>query len=139
MESIMSALERAVDELLGRASGPMHFRLIMQPLMATILAVRAGLRDAREHQSPFLWTFLTTPGERKRLAASVWKDVGKIFVVAVLLDTAYQIIALHHFRVVQTLLVAVTLALLPYLIIRGPVTRIARAARREKDASAKPN
>ena len=130
MENILDALDRAVGELLGRASGPMHLRLIMQPAMATFFAIRAGLRDARENQSPFLWTFLTAPSERRRLAISVWKDVGKIFVIALILDTVYQIIALHQFRILQTLLVAVILAVVPYVLIRGPVTRIARARKR---------
>src|SRR5215510_259701 len=93
----MNAFSQAIDELLGRASGPMHFRLIMQPLMACIFAVRAGLRDARQNESPFLWTFLNVPGERKRLLKTVWKDVGKIFILAIVLDTIYQVIALHQF------------------------------------------
>jgi len=131
----MDALSRAVEELLGRASGPMHLRLILQPCMATLLAIRAGRRDARSGQSPFLWTFLTVPGERKRLAKTAWKDVGKIFVIALLLDTIYQIVALHQFRILQTLLVAVVLAILPYLLIRGPVTRIARGSGRGKQVA----
>ena len=137
MENILNALNRAVDELLGRASGPMHLRLIMQPAMATFFAIRAGLRDARENQTPFLWTFLTAPSERRRLAISVWKDVGKIFVIALILDTLYQIIALHQFRIVQTLLVAVILAVVPYVLIRGPVTRIARARKRGTEGPSK--
>jgi len=136
----MDALSRAVDELMGRASGPMHLRLILQPSMATFLAIRAGIRDARKGQSPFLWTFLTVPGERKPLAKTVWKDIGKIFVIALLLDTIYQVIALHQFRILQTLLVAIVLAIVPYVLLRGPVSRIARASKREKQvASAKPN
>lgn len=128
MDTILGALDRAVDELLGRASGPMHLRLVMQPLMASILAVRAGLRDARAGEAPFLWTFVTSPADRKRLARSAWKDMGKIFVVAILLDTVYQVIALHQFRVLQTLLVAVILAVVPYVLIRGPVSRIVRGS-----------
>jgi hypothetical protein len=106
----------------------MHLRLILQPTMATLLAVRAGVRDARNGRSPFFWTFLTVPGERKQLAKTVWKDVGKIFVIALLLDAIYQVIALHQFRILQTLIVALVLAILPYVLIRGPVTRIARGS-----------
>jgi hypothetical protein len=139
VESIVDELQRAVDELLGRASGPMHLRLIMQPIVASILATRAGLRDARTGGSPFFWTFLTVPGERKRLLGSAWKDIGKVFVVAILLDTVYQIIVLHAFRPLQTLIVAVILAVLPYVLLRGPVTRIARGARRERAVAPKPD
>ena len=138
MDTILDALKRAVDELLGRASGPMHFRLILQPLMASILAVRAGLRDARQGEPPFVWGFVTAPQERKRLLAGVWKDIGKIFIIAILLDTVYQVIALRTVYVLQVLLVAVVLAILPYVLIRGPVTRLARASR-QRQVTAKSN
>ena len=139
MDTVLDALKRAVDELLGRAGGPMHLRLILQPLMATIFAVRAGLRDARQGQSPFLSTFIKNPESRGRLIASAWKDVGKVFIIAILLDTVYQIIALHQFRILQTLIVAFVLAILPYLLVRGPVSRIARGSREKGAVPAKPN
>lgn len=37
-------LSRAVDHMIGRITGPLRFRLILQPGLATFLAVRAGLR-----------------------------------------------------------------------------------------------
>ena len=139
MDTIADALKRAIDELLGRASGPMHLRLIMQPLMATFFAIRAGLRDARAGEPPFLWAYIKNPDARGRLVKSAWKDIGKVFVIAILLDTVYQIIALHQFRVVQTLLVAFVLAVLPYVLVRGPVSRIARGSSRKRAIAAKPN
>jgi hypothetical protein len=39
-------ITRLLYDLGARVSGPMHFRLLMQPAMAAIFAVRAGLRDA---------------------------------------------------------------------------------------------
>ena len=139
MDTVLDALKRAVDELLGRASGPMHLRLIMQPLMATFFAVRAGLRDARQGQSPFLSTYVKDPEQRRRLTVSAWKDIGKLLVMAVLLDTVYQIIAMHTFRVLQTLIVAFVLAILPYVLVRGPVSRIARGSRQKGAVPAKSN
>jgi hypothetical protein len=133
----METLSRAVDELLGRASGPFHFRLILQPVMATVFAVRAGIRDAREDHPAFLRTFIFHPGSRKNLAASAWKDVGKVFILAIVLDTAYQLIVLHAFRSLQTLIVAIALALIPYALFRGPAMLIARLflTRRTADGS----
>ena len=122
---MMESLTRAVDELLGRASGPFHFRLILQPVMASIFAIRAGIRDAREGHPPFLYTFVVHKDSRKNLAASAWKDVGKIFILALVLDTAYQLIVFHAFRSLQTLIVAVVLSLIPYALVRGPAMRIA--------------
>ena len=41
-------LTRIFENLIDRVSGPMKFRLILQPLMATIFAIRSGLKDAKE-------------------------------------------------------------------------------------------
>ena len=139
MDTLVDTLKRAIDELLGRASGPMHLRLIMQPLMAIFFAIRAGLRDARGGEPAFLWAYIKHPDARGRLVKSAWKDIGKVFVIAILLDTVYQIIALHQFRVVQTMLVAFVLAILPYVLVRGPVSRIARGSSRKRALTAKPN
>jgi len=119
-------LTTAVEELLGRASGPMHFRLIMQPLMATFLAFKAAKRDAAEGRPAFLLEFFRNPAERGRLVASAWGDLSKIFIVALVLDTIYQLAVLHSFKIVQTLLVAVVLAIVPYVLFRGPFTRLLR-------------
>jgi hypothetical protein len=126
LEAIVEMVQRAVEQLLGRAGGPLHFRLVIQPIVATVIAVRAGLKDAREGQPAFFWTVLTNPAERQILLRSGWKDIGKIFVVALVLDTAYQVIVLRAFYVVQGLIVAVVLAIVPYILVRGPVTRLAR-------------
>ena len=52
-----------------------------------------------------------------------------------LLDVVYQIIELHFVYAGETIIVAIILAILPYLILRGLVTRLARRnyARRQHD------
>ena len=39
-------LARVWEHLIGRLSGPLTFRLLLQPAMSTLFAVRDGLRDA---------------------------------------------------------------------------------------------
>jgi len=56
---------RAWDELIGRLSGPLSFRFVIQPAVAVALAIRAGLRDARAGRPPFLWTAITDARERR--------------------------------------------------------------------------
>ena len=48
---------RGWSELIARDSGPLHVRLLLQPLVASILAIRSGLKDAREGRPVFFWTF----------------------------------------------------------------------------------
>ena len=127
MDTFLQLFSRGVDELLGRASGPLHFRLFVMPIVVTILAIRAGLRDARNGEPPFLWTVLSNARERRRLFQSAVGDVGRVFVVALVLDTTYQLFVLRWFYPVQLLIVAVGCAVMPYVLIRGPVTRLFRA------------
>ena len=124
MDSFIESFNRAVQELLGRSSGPMHLRLLIQPTVASILAFKAGKRDAEAGNPPFLWTFLTGEGQRKALVRSAWGDMGKLFVIAMVLDTIYQLVVLKEFHILQTLIVAIVVAVIPYSLVRGTVTRI---------------
>jgi hypothetical protein len=119
-------LERVWDNLIGRGSGPMDFRLIMQPAVATFIAIRAGLKDAREGQPPFFWAALTNPAYRPKLLRQGWKDVGKVFILASVLDLIYQLIVHRGVYVGELLIMASLLAIVPYVLVRGPVNRIAR-------------
>ena len=116
-------LTRFFENLVGRVHGPMSFRFILQPLMAVIFAVRDGRRDAREGKAPYFWSLLNNPGHRRDLLRSGWKSVGKVFVIALVLDAVYQFITVHRFYPVEALMVALVLAIVPYLVLRGPVNR----------------
>jgi hypothetical protein len=55
-----------------------------------------------------------------------WKSVGKVFILALVLDIVYQIIELRFVYPGEAIIVAFVLAILPYLVLRGLVTRLAR-------------
>lgn len=124
MDVIIDMLSRGVAQLIERASGPLNFRLVVMPTVVMILGVRAGLRDARLGRRAFLW--LTDTAERQSLMRSAMKDIGRVFLVAVVLDTIYQVYVFRAFYVPQLLLVAVSCAVVPYVISRALVTRLAR-------------
>jgi hypothetical protein len=126
IESMDEILARVWEDLTGRVSGPMKFRLILQPVMAIIFATRAAIRDAREGQPPFLWAVFTDPRERQRLLQSGWKDVGKVFIIAMLIDAVYQVIVIRWLYPGELVVVAILLAIVPYLLVRGPLNRILR-------------
>ena len=119
-------LARLWQNLYGRLAGPMNLRLIIQPAVATILAIRAGLRDARQDRPPFFWAVLWNPAHRRELLRQGWKDVGKVFVLAMILDVVYQLIVHRGVYTLELLITAVTLAILPYILVRGPISRIAK-------------
>lgn len=116
--------------LIGRTTGPMTFRLLLQPGVAVFFAMRAGMRDARENQTPYLWAIFSDPAQRKDLIRRGWKDVGRIFIVAFVLDVIYELIVFGWVFPLQALVVATVLAIVPYLVIRGPATRVIRLMRR---------
>jgi hypothetical protein len=117
---------RVATQLAARVSGPMKFRLVLQPAMAAFFAIRAGLADARAGKPPYFWALVSDPSERKDMLKDGWKSVGRVFLLALALDVVYQIIVLHFVYLGEALIVAFALAILPYLILRGLVTRLAR-------------
>jgi len=54
------------------------------------------------------------------------KDIGRVFVIAVVLDTTYQLVVFRWIYPIQLLIVAVACAVVPYVLVRGPITRLAR-------------
>jgi hypothetical protein len=70
---------------------------------------------------------------RKDLLREGWKDVDKIFVLAVVLDVICQLIVFRWLYPGEALLVASVLAILPYLVVRGPVNRIASFRTKSSD------
>ena len=119
-------LARIWENLVGRAHGPMMFRLLLQPAVAIFFATRAGLRDARAGRTPYFWGLVYDPANRREMLRAGWKDVGKVFVLALILDVVYQVIVSRWVYPGEVLIVAAVLALVPYLLVRGVVTRFAR-------------
>jgi hypothetical protein len=117
---------RVGTQLVARVSGPMKFRLLLQPAMASFFAIRAGLADAKAGKPPYFWSLFTAHAHRVDIIKDGWKSVGKIFVLAAVLDVVYQIIELRFVYVGEALIVAFLLAIVPYLILRGPINRLAR-------------
>ena len=54
-----------------------------------------------------------------------------VFTLALVLDLVYQVVELKWIYPLEAIVVAFTLAFLPYLLLRGPVNRLARWWRSE--------
>jgi len=126
MSEIQEILTRFWEQLIAQPSGPLAFRLILQPIMAAILAVIDGLKDARSGRPPFLRTMMYDPSQRGAYLREGLKRVSRVIVFAFVMDAIYQYIVLHRFYPVEALVTVFVLAVLPYLLIRGPIDRIAR-------------
>ena len=126
MSEIQEILTRFWDQLIAQPSGPLSFRLILQPAMAAILAILDGLKDARTGRPPFLRTIVNDPSQRGAYLREGLKRVSRVIVFAFVMDAIYQFMVLRTFYLGEALVTVFVLAVLPYLVIRGPVDRIMR-------------
>ena len=126
------SLGRLWSDILDRPGGPMTFRFILQPAMAFFAAFRDGAEDAQRGRRPYLWAIITEPGERKgRIYGSII-STSRIILLGLFMDAVYQLIVLKTFYPGQAVIIALALALVPYVLMRGPIARIAHWSRRQR-------
>jgi hypothetical protein len=115
-------------QIAARPDGPLAFRFYLQPTIAALLAIRDGHRDAVAGRPAYLWSVFREkdPDRKSALLRDGWSSIARVFVFALLIDIVYQIIVLHGLRPFQGIIIAVMLALVPYVLLRGPVNRISR-------------
>lgn len=119
-------LTRMWDNLLARPDGPLSFRFILQPVMAAIVAIRDGIKDARTGRSPYFWTVLHDSHARRARLEEGLSATARILVLGLAMDAIYQIWVLGTLYPGEAAIVALGLAFVPYLLIRGPAARLAR-------------
>jgi hypothetical protein len=118
-------LDRLWHDLLDRPGGPMTFRFILQPAMAILAALKDGVSDARLGRTPYL-AAIVHGGDRSALLWEGILSTARILILGVVMDTVYQWLVLKTFYPGQAAVIAVLLAFVPYLLLRGPIERIAR-------------
>jgi len=126
VSEIQEILTRFWDQLIAQPSGPLAFRLILQPVMVTILAIVDGVKDARAGRPLYTWTLLTDPAHRGGYLREGLKRVTRVIIFALVMDAIYQFMVLRRFYPGEALVTAFVVAVLPYVLIRGPVARMAR-------------
>lgn len=120
-------LQRFWTDLMGRAGGPMSFRFFLQPTMALIFAVRDGINDGRTGCTPYFWTIAHGDRVARREALREGaKATGRIFLLGIAMDAIYQWRVFRMFYPVEAVVIAIALAYVPYLLLRGPVARATR-------------
>ena len=110
-------------ELSQRLNGPFSLRLILQPCMALLFAIRDGRKDAASGASPYLRTLVSQPGERRETLASAWTSLSKVLTIAFVLDCAFQYATSGNISVLEAVLMAFLLCAIPYTLMRGPAAR----------------
>jgi hypothetical protein len=122
------SLGRLWRDILDRPDGPMTFRFILQPAMAIIAAVRDGVHDARLGRQPYFWALIHGVRDPQGRSGRLWEGIvstARILILGVVMDIIYQWKVLDTFYPGQSAVIAVLLAFIPYLLLRGPFERIA--------------
>ena len=121
--------DRLWKDILARPGGPMTFRFILQPAMAAAMALRDGVRDARLGRRPYLWALLRGVRGPEGRSGRLWEGIistARIIILGVVMDVVYQWLELKTFYPGQAAVIAILLAFVPYLLLRGPFHRVAR-------------
>jgi hypothetical protein len=113
-------------DMADRTGGPMSFRFLLQPVVAGIAAVHDGLQDARAHRTPYLRAMLHEPASRGGRLREGLFATARIILLGIGMDAIYQWRVMDAFYPGEALLVALLLAFVPYLLLRGPVDLVAR-------------
>ena len=119
-------LDRVWRNIAARPGGPMTFRFVLQPAMAALAAWRDGVADARLNRVPYLSAVLAGVGGR---GSRLWEGIvatARILILGVVMDIVYQLVFLDTFYPAELAIIAVLLAFVPYVLLRGPIGRIAR-------------
>jgi len=129
MSELQGLLSRMWADLIARPGGPFEFRFVLQPLVAALLAARDGRVDARAGRPPYFRTLVRDPGRRPELLREGLEATFRVVLAGVAIDAIYQFKAYGTVYPGEALGIALLLGFVPYLLIRGPVDRIARRRR----------
>ena len=123
------SLDRLWKDILDRPGGPMTFRFVLQPAMAAVAAFRDGVRDARLGRTPYVLDLLLGVRSSEGRIGRLWEGIAstaRILILGVVMDVIYQWLEFKTFYPGQAAVIAILLAFVPYLVLRGPFERLAR-------------
>jgi hypothetical protein len=108
---------------------PGKLRFILQPLVAIILGIRAGLADARAGREPLIFSLIMRRGRGRHLAAVIG-EIALPLSIGILADAVFQWISLRHVTPIWAIQVGILLIALPYFVSRALANRISGRSRR---------
>jgi hypothetical protein len=113
-----------LEEFPQRFTGAGRLRFILQPAMAILLGVRAGLADARAGHPPYLWGLVFHAGRRRELLRSGFAAVRNLLAMGILADIVFQVVLYSAVHPAVALLVGPVLICMPYAVSRALARRL---------------
>lgn len=114
-----------LEDIPKRLTGPGRFRFVLQPLIATLLGIRSGLRDARAGRPPYLYGVLFHRDLRRELVRTGFETVVNLVLMGILMDAVFQWVILGVSHPGAALVVGPVLIAGPYAIARALSNRAA--------------
>jgi hypothetical protein len=108
----------------GMFGGKFQIRLILQPVLAMLLGLRFGVRDAKQGRAPYFASMVGQKHDRGQMLRQSLRDAIIPLCIAFVIDAILQQLINHHIRPVASLVVGGLLVFLPFLIVRGLANRI---------------
>lgn len=108
----------------GILGGKFQIRLILQPVVAMILGVRLGIRDAKHGKPAFFMSVVAGGRERWAILRQGLRDAIVPLCVAFVLDGVLQELILGRIRPGAAVVVGLLLVFLPFVVMRGLSNRI---------------
>ena len=130
-----------VNDLTGRGlfGGSFQIRLVLQPLLAMLLGIRVGIRDAKRGDAPFFQALMQQKGRRGDMLFKAARDAVFPLAVAFVIDCILQRLINHRIRPVAAIFVGGLLVFVPFLIVRALANRAWRHGHHRAVPAGKPS
>ncbi len=109
--------------------GPGRLRFIIQPLVAILLGIRDGRRDAAAGAPPYVLAVLFAHGRRKEELSSALKSIVTPLIVGFVLSLIVQYYIFRSVRLWHAFVFGIAFIALPYVVARGLTNRLIQRRR----------
>ncbi|WP_233264155.1 hypothetical protein [Lysobacter panacisoli] len=103
----------------------MTFRFVLQPTMALLMAIRDGFKDAKIGRAPYFWTIVNDAHRRRASLDEGIEATARILALGLVMEIIYQYRVFGTFHVLEAVNFILLLCFIPYLVMRGPINRLA--------------
>ncbi len=105
--------------------GPGHLRIFLQPLVAILLGVRDGLKDARAGAPPYLLDLLQAREQRASRLRALLRTLRFPLLLGVGMSLLFQQLIRRQVHLWTALAFGVAFITLPYCVARALANRLA--------------
>ena len=112
------------EKVIERYTGPMHLRLLFQPLVASFLGIRDGVKDVKMNIPPYIFEMIINPKIRKEKLLAGLHSILTPLIIGIILDGIVQYMIFESINFKGAIIVGIVLVGLPYAIVRGITNRI---------------